>query len=368
MLGLAALAAAQPTPEFVVNGYVYPLNTLLSPSQIDVSGLTRITYAFAAIQNGRLTIGSPVDAQNLVLLAGLRKQNRSLKVLVSVGGWLGSAGFSDVAFTAQSRKAFVESAVDVVRRYDLDGLDVDWEYPGMPGAGHSFRPQDKSNFTLLLKDLRARFDQEEKATGRKTILTIAAGPSADYLAHTEMREVQSYVDSVNLMAFDYAMASTRSITGHSAPLFADQAAPSQESADASVRAFEGAGVPPGKILLGVPFYGHLWGEVADRNHGLFQSGKEALGDFAPFGTIQQNLIGHGFMRYWDDTADAPYLYSAEQKEFVSYEDAESLRVKCEYIKSHKLGGVMFWQYLYDPSGGLLQTIDRILREPSSSAR
>jgi chitinase len=366
ILALAALAAAQPSPEFVVSGYVYPLNSLLTPSQIDARGLTRITYAFAAIQNGRLTIGSPVDAQNLVLLAGRRKQNPSLRVLVSVGGWLGSGEFSDAALTSQSRKVFVDSAVDFLRRYNLDGLDVDWEYPGMPGAGQAFRPEDKSNFTLLLKDLRTRFDQEDQATGRKLVLTIAAGASADYLVHTEMDKVQAYVDAVNLMAYDYAMASISATTGHSAPLFADPAAPDQDSVDVSVRAFENAGVPSGKIILGVPFFGHLWGKVADRNHGLFQPGKPVHGDFAAFGAIQQDMLGHGFVRYWDETADAPYLYSAERKEFVSYEDAESLTAKCVYVKKHKLGGVMIWQYLDDPSGVLLQTINRALGESSSS--
>ena len=371
-MALAALgAAAQESPrEFAVVGYVFPRGSLLAPGQIDARNLTRINYAFAAIQDGRLAAGSPlnaqnpgtpnIDAQNLALLTSLRKQNPSLTVLVSVGGWLGSADFSDVSLTSETRKKFVESAVDFLRSYDLDGLDVDWEYPGMPGSGHTFRPEDKRNFTLLLKDLRTRFDKEEKATGRKLVLTIAAAAFGDYLAHTEMKQVERYVDTVNLMTYDYAMPSVDAITSHNAPLFADPAAPSQLSADASVRAFENAGVPSRKILLGVPFYSHRWGQVADRNHGLFQPGKPAPGDFAPYGTIQQTMLGHGFTRYWDEAASVPYLYSADRQEFVSYEDAESLAVKCAYIKTHKLGGAMFWQYLDDPSGALVETMARAL--------
>ena len=89
-------------------------------------------------------------------------------------------------------------------------------------------------------------------------------------------------------------------------------------------------------------------------------GKPAPGDFAPYSTIQQTMLGHGFTRYWDDTASVPYLYSADRQEFVSYEDAESLAVKCAYIKTHKLGGAMFWQYLDDPSGALVETMARAL--------
>jgi chitinase len=258
--------------------------------------------------------------------------------------------------------------VDFLRRYDLDGLDVDWEYPGMPGAGHPFLPEDKHNFTLLLKDLRSRFDQEEKTTGRRLVLTIAAGASDDYLAHTEMKTVQQYINAVNLMTYDYALPSVDSIAAHSAPLFANPAAPRQESADASVRSFERAGVPPGKILLGVAFYSHLWGQVADRNHGLFQPGKPAPGDFAPFSAIQQNMLGHGFTRYWDEAAAASYLYSPEKQEFVSYDDAESLAIKCAYVKTHQLGGIMFWHDLDDPSGVLVQAMARALRQAPKSAQ
>ena len=63
------------------------------------------------------------------------------------------------------------------------------------------------------------------------------------------------------------------------------------------------------------------------------------------------------MRYWDAAAKAPYLYNAEKKILVSYEDEESLAVKCDYILSNRLGGVMFWEYSGDPKGVLLRTID-----------
>ncbi|MGP8187833.1 MAG: glycoside hydrolase family 18 protein [Terracidiphilus sp.] len=369
-LGLAALCPAQgQAPDrFVVAGYVFPRNTVLQPDRIDARGLTRINYAFAGIQDGRMGPGAGTDEQNFALLTGLRKANPSLTVLVSVGGWLGSAGFSDVALTAQSRKAFVDSAVDFLKRYGLDGLDVDWEYPGMPGAGNPFRAEDKQNFTLLLEDLRGRFKREKSPSGRRLILTIAAGGSNNYLMHTEMKKAQRLVDAVNLMAYDYDLPSADAITGHNAPLFTNPEAPKSVSADASVRAFEQAGVPARKIVLGLPFYGYVWGDVPDRNHGLFQPGKPAAGSFASFSSIQSTMLGRGFVRYWDDAASAPYLYSEEKQEFVSYEDAESMAIKCNYVTAHKLGGVMFWEYSEDPSGALLQTIDRVLRQSPASAQ
>jgi chitinase len=255
---------------------------------------------------------------------------------------------------------FIESVMDFLARYDLDGLDVDWEYPGMTGSGHPFRSEDGRNFTLLLKELRKRFDQETLKSHRRLYLSIAAGSGDDYLAHTEMKKVQAYVETVNLMAYDYVEPGDEPLTGHHAPLFGNPADTRNYSDDASVQAFEKAGVPAEKILLGLPFYGHVWGDVADRNHGFLQPGKAVPNAFAPYSVITGTMLKQGFIRYWDPVASAPYLYNSEKHIFVSYEDTESIAAKCRYVLTHKLGGVMFWEYSGDPSGVLLGAINQSL--------
>jgi len=357
--------AAKNPEQLEVTGYVFTRGTALTPGQVDAKYLTRINYAFANIQGGRMVLGAPADAQNFAQLTALRNVNPRLTVLVSVGGWLWSTNFSDMALTAESRRAFEESVMEFLAQYDLDGLDIDWEYPGLPGAGHPYRAEDKQNFTALLEELRARFDAEAKRTGRRLYLTIAMGAGDDVLAHTEMRKVERYVDTVNLMTYDYYEAGSDATTGHHAPLYADPADPKKASSDETVREYEKAGVPAGKILLGVPFYGRAWGDVPDNNHGLFQPGKTVAGVDAQYSAIVANMLGQGFTRYWDDAAKAPYLYSAEKHIFVSYEDPESLRLKCDYVRSRKLGGVMFWEYSGDPDGQLLGTIGGALGVGSS---
>jgi chitinase len=169
--------ATAPTPRpYVITGYVFARGAALTPDQIDPTKLTRINYAFSNILNGRMVIGSPADAQNFALLRSLRNRNPNLTVLVSVGGWLWSTNFSDMALTRDSRAIFEDSVMQFLTRYDLDGLDIDWEYPGMPGAGHPFRPEDKHNFTALLGELRERFDASARR-GRRLYLTIAMGAS-----------------------------------------------------------------------------------------------------------------------------------------------------------------------------------------------
>jgi chitinase len=357
-------ACAQAAIKPAVVAYVFPQNHIIQPGEIAVQKLTRINYAFANIKDNKIIEGFPTDVQNFAALEALKKENPSLTVLVSVGGWLWSGNFSDMALTKKSRAAFIQSVTAFLERYHLDGLDVDWEYPGLPGATNRFRPEDKQNYTLLLKELHERFSAEEKMLHRRLYLTIAAGAQSEFLAHTEMGEVQKYVDSVNLMAYDYYEPGSDTITGNHAPLFINPADPKKVSADRSVHEFEAAGVPATKIVLGVPFYGHVWKNVPYVNHGLFQAGEIAPNAFDGYADIAVHMQDHGFTRYWDKAASVPYLYNPESRIFISYEDPESLAAKCRYVRKHKLAGIMFWQYTSDPSGKLLDTIDTQLGIPT----
>ena len=364
-LPFISIAAAQSSAPIVV-GYVFKQDATLEPGEVDAHKLARVNYAFANIADGRMVIGSKSDEPNLALLTQLRKQNPSFTVLISVGGWLWSSHFSDVALTTQSRSIFIDSVMEFLARYDLDGLDIDWEFPGMEGSSRNFRSVDGQNFTQLLKELRQRFDRESAKTHRRLYLTIAAGASNDYLAHTEMSKVQEYVDTVNLMAYDYVEPGSDPLTGHHSPLFNNPADVRSYSSDASVHAFEQAGVPAQKIILGVPFYGHVWGQVADRDHGFLQPGKPIPHAYSPYSAITTTMLGHGFIRYWDPIASAPYLYNPTTQIFVSYEDPESLTAKCRYVLKQKLGGVMYWDHAGDPSGVLLDTIYQTLKTGATS--
>ena len=337
--------------------YIFPRDRKLQPEEVAAGKLTRINYAFANIQDGRIVTGSPVDEANFATLVSLKQQNPSLQVLISVGGWLWSGNFSDMALTKESRSRFIESVVEFVDRYKLDGLDIDWEYPGMTGAGNRFRPEDKRNYTLVLQELRTRFNHEQSRLGRPLLLSVAAGASSEFIVHTELGRVQRYLDTVNLMAYDYYEPGSEKISGNHAPLYTDPADPKRVSADQSVQEFERAGVPARKIVLGVPFYGHVWGDVGPTGHGLFQPGVTVPNAFANYGNIVTSMLNNGFTRYWDAAASVPYLYSEQKRQFVSYEDPESLALKCAYVRRKGLAGVMFWEYTGDPTGALLNTIN-----------
>ncbi len=335
--------------------YVFVKDRVLQPAEIAAGKLTRINYAFANIADGEIVEGFSHDAENFAVLTGLKTANPRLKVLVSVGGWTWSGAFSAMAQTAAGRRKFIDSTARFVRKYNLDGIDVDWEYPGLPGIGNPFRPEDRENYTALLRELRIRFDAEQKTLHRRLLTSVAAGASADFLAHTDMRAVAREVDTINLMSYDYYEPSSSAITGHHAPLFPNPADPNGVSADTSVKAFLAAGVPARKLVLGVPFYGHAWSDVGSAAHGLFQPGKPAGLD-ASYRNIVATLLNAGYVRYWDPIAAAPYLYSAATRTFVSYEDVESVTRKSHYALQQHLGGVMFWEYHSDSDQALLNAI------------
>ncbi len=357
-------AAISPAQKQII-AYIFPKDGIIAPQEVSAAKLTRINYAFANLQKGEIVEGFAHDAENFAVLNSLKRDNPSLTVLVSVGGWAWSGDFSDMALTKQSRKLFIESAVKFVEKYELDGVDIDWEYPGMAGDNHRFRPEDKQNYTLLLEELRARFDKEQKKLHRHLVTSIATGASTDFLEHTEMDQVQRYVDTVNLMSYDYYVPSWDKTTGHHAPLLTNPADPKKISADRTVHEYESAGVPPEKLVLGVPFYGKSWTQVPDQNHGLYQPGKEAPNTYLPYSALT-NLQNSGYTRYWDSNASAPYLYNRDTQTFISYDDPESLKKKCEYVINQKLAGVMFWEYTGDSANTLLDAIDVSLRRDTTT--
>jgi chitinase len=358
--GGAAALPARPAP--VIVGYVFGRGEPLHGAAIAAEKLTHVNFAFAELRRGRLAIASPEDAAALAVLTGLRQRNPELRVLVSAGGWLGSKGFSDLARSEARRSTFVRSVVDVLRRYDLDGLDLDWEYPGLPGNGNPHRPADRQGFTALLDELRHALDQDGARRGRRLLLTIAAGAFADYLVHVDMPRVQASVDFVNLMSYDFRLAEAGDEAGHHANLLPRPDDPRNLSASGAVRDFLAAGVPAAKLVLGVPFYGRAWRGVTGGRDGLYREGKPAKDlDVSSYTAIEALARREGWSRGWDDAAQAPYLWNARRGLFVSYEDPRSLRAKALFVRERGLAGVMFWEYHADPSGVLLDALAAGLR-------
>jgi chitinase len=365
-IGVATMhaGAAAKRPRYEVVGYVLgPRTGVLDASTIAGTKMTRINYAFFTLKNGVIAERRDTDGANVTALVGLKKASPSLQILISVGGGgNGSAGFSDMAITAEGRKKFVDSAMAMVEKYELDGVDVDWEYPGYTNAKDTtVRVEDKQTYTLLMKELRQRFNKEEKRLGRPLVTSSATGATRKWLDHTDMRAASKWMSSVNMMCYDWYEAGAKN-TGHDSPLYTSAADPKQISIDHAVKMNLAAGVPKKKLVVGIPFYGRKWTGVEATNHGLWQP-IPARGADIVYGDVVPLVNAQGFVRYWDATAEAPFLYNAESKTFITYNDAEAEAARTAYVKKMGLGGLMFWQYGGDPGNVLLDAIDAGFAKP-----
>lgn len=327
---------------------------------MDVTKLTHINYAFALVNDdGEAHFRDrSTSAQHLAQLQALKAKNPNLKLLVSVGGW-GADGFSDAALTDESREVFSRSGVAMIRQHGLDGIDIDWEFPGQPGPGITYREEDKENFTLMMKSLREHLDILSSERGLagdvRYLLTIASNDDQDFFDHTQMGEVHTYLDFVNVMSYDMFSIGSPT-TGHHTGLYQSGPDAPPRTTDAAIRRHLEAGIPPEKIVVGAAFYGRGWTDVNPENNGLHQPFGEWY-DFIHYSDLVENFIGkNGFERHWDDAAKAPFLWNPEPRTFISYDDAESMKHKAEFIKRHGLGGVMYWHHSYDPSQELLNAL------------
>ncbi|TVX95945.1 glycosyl hydrolase family 18 protein [Cohnella terricola] len=368
------------------------------PEDIDVSQITHINYAFSdlcwrgygstgvACKNadiplqardvfdGEIVVGDQdVDLRNLAALRARKADNPNLNLIVSVGGWSWSGNFSNMAKTEETRRAFADSAVDFVREYRLDGLDIDWEYPVEGGVDTNSRsPEDKENFVLLMKTIREAFDAAGSVEGKYYLLTIASAQSDEFVVNADLARSADYLDFINIMTYDYS-GTWEPLAHHNAPLYYDKNHPKATgprwNVAGGVRGHLKGGVPAYKLVLGLPFYGKGWlncpspGQYQTCEGGTIPPGEKfgTWEDYAfDYTDVEDNYVNkNGYIRYWNEAAKVPYLYNNENKRFISYDDEESILYKASLVRSLDLAGVMSW----DISGDRNKTLTtRLVRD------
>jgi chitinase len=357
--------SAQKNQKHVIIGYVTgSRNGFIDTTMIDAKKLTHINYAFVSCRNNRAILSRPqVDSVNFRYLVSLKKVNPSLKVLISIGGWGGCRYFSDAALSDTSRQAFAASAAAIIGKYNLDGVDIDWEYPDDIGAGNIFRSVDKYNYTLLFQALRKNLDSLTNITHHTYLLTAAVGGFKRFLQQTEMGRAQRYLDYLNLMTYDYSQDSLHMAIHHT-NLYPSKkyVVANQNSVQKTVRDFERAGVPSSKLVVGIAFYGRGETVVNAYLNGLGSKLTEQHARGGGYTFLKDSLINQkGFKYYRDKDAKAPYLFNPTTLQFITFDDEWSVRNKCKFVVKHNLAGVMFWEYSSDKKEYLLKEIDKDLK-------
>jgi chitinase len=304
------------------------------------------------------------------------------------------AFFSTAVATASNRTAFVNAVTNLAVKYEVDGINLDWEYPNEQGIGcNCYDINDTANFLLFLQELRAH------PVGKNLTITAAVGIvpwlGTEGVPVPDVSGFASVFDFITIMNYDI-WGSWSSAVGPNAPLD-DTCAPGYAqmgSAITAVQAWKKAGMPEEKIVLGVPAYGHSY-RVSKQD--AFVNGSTQLALYPPFNTTSppagtnwdsrpgetdvcgvKSTTPGGIIQYWgmmslgyldrngdpnpgqiykfDNCSKTPFIYDPTNEIMVSYDDPQSMRAKGQFVKAQNLRGFAMWEVGGDYHAFLIEAI------------
>lgn len=304
----------------------------------DATYLTNICYAFAevyvkdGVYQGFKLQGKESRFQAVV---DLKKLNPKLKISLSFTHTVSNSdnsqggGFSAIAKSEAYREAFAKDCLEFIKKWGIDGIDMDWEFPGLSWSGSASDPAvDVANHVLLMKQLR-------ETLGTQYLLTYAGYIRDKQSANggykfIDISAVDQYIDFVNIMTYDMDEAPK----AHNA--LGDRRA--YWDCERAVNAYTSAGISPSKLVLGIPFYGRR----------SFSSSPGAIS----YRKIIQLGVNYNIDN-WDAIANVPYVtYNGTY--YCSYDNAKSIGIKGKWINTKQMKGMMYWEYDQDDSNGTLR--------------
>ncbi|KAI0179604.1 glycoside hydrolase family 18 protein [Hypoxylon sp. FL1284] len=350
------------------------------PQDLPADKLTHILYAFANVRpdSGEVYLTDTWadtdihwegDSWNdtgtnlygcLKQLNLLKRRNRQLKVLLSVGGWTYSSNFKQPASTAAGRATFASTCVDLIKNLGFDGIDIDWEYPQSAA--------EAADLVALLRAVREAMDAYSGTLPAPYHfeLTVACPAGAQNYSKLDLPAMDQLLDFWNLMAYDYA-GSWDAVSGHQANLFPSptNARATPFSTAAALDHYVSRGVRSDKIVLGMPLYGRAF------------QGTDGLG--APYSGVGEGTWEAGVHDFCklplagaaeqiDREAGASYCYEPGTRTLVSYDTVDMARHKTQYLKQERqLGGAMWWESSADKAGpeSLIANVVDVLGGPAA---
>lgn len=255
--------------------------------------------------------------EKLKAMAALKEQNPELKVMLGLNDYR-KPGFCEMTGDKKKRRNYVKSVKKIIDEYNLDGVDLDWEFPTTEKGGHTASPDDDKNYVKLVKELR-------KALGKDKWISYYSNNSGQWIDHKGMLPYVSYVN-----VSGYNLAIPRS--GDTKLLHQSALYPAEKTGDWCVskaveRHMNKYGIPKEKILVGIPFFG--------RGLPPFKS-ETSCCDFDKY--------SDGLKLTWDDEAQAPYYADENGNLILGFDDERSIAAKFDFIRANGLQGVFVWSY------------------------
>ncbi|XP_051280718.1 acidic mammalian chitinase-like [Dicentrarchus labrax] len=354
LTALALLLHAQLGSSFILSCYFTnwaqyrPPPTIFMPNDIDPCLCTHLLYAFATIKNNQLATYEWNDVELYGQFNALKNKNGNLKTLLSVGGWnFGSTGFSQMVLSPANRQTFINSVISFLRKYEFDGLDIDWEYPANRGGSS----QDKQYYSVFLEEMRAAFENEAKQSNKARLLmsaAVSAGKDTIESAY-QIPKLGQALDMINVMTYDFH-GSWDPMTGECSPLFRgpeDQGGFIYFNVDYAMNYWKSQGAPAEKLIVGFPTYGNTFTLRNPANHGV---GAPIAGAGTPGKYTQEagelayfeicGFLKDGATEVWNQAQDVPYAYKGNQ--WVGYDNPKSFQLKVDWLTKSNFGGAMVW--------------------------
>ncbi|KAG5782563.1 hypothetical protein H9Q73_003754 [Fusarium xylarioides] len=373
-----SLRSSQYTPRGYVNA-AYFINWGIHdrgfyPQDMNVSHISHVLYAFLGVKPDGTVLNKHEILQRRICrlhsydehkrnaygcveqLFLLKKSNRHLKTLLSIGGsGAGSANFSSAASTPDTRARFASTSVSLMWNWGFDGIDVDWEYPD--------DEIDAANLVSLLEAIRIELDRYARnyASGHHFLLSIAAPAAPEHYLKLQLNNMSGKVDQINLMAYDYS-GKWDYISGHNANLFPYKRPVTKLNLDYTlnesfetainthyaIRHYLRSGVRAEKIVLGIPVFGRSFEDNLGLGKTFRSVGEGSWGD--PGVWDYKALPKKGATIIYDPIAHASFSYDERRRELISYDTPSVVEEKAEYVLDYGLGGSMFWEASADKQG------------------
>ncbi|XP_028131818.1 probable chitinase 10 [Diabrotica virgifera virgifera] len=330
-----------------------------NPEDLDPYICTHVIYNYATIDPISYTITSNDEEYDVVqggykATTSLRQKNPNLNILISLGGSKedGSHRFSNMVSNARKRMNFIQSVISFLNKYDFDGMEVHWDYPGAEESGGQIT--DKEFLALFLEETAEIFRQ------KKWELVLSAPASRFKIEDGfDPMKVGDIVDFVNVQAYDFHLE-REAVADHPANLFArpeDNGLNIFLSVDYAVQFWLRKGLPSSKLILGIPFYGRSftlkYSNETEIGSPIIGPGREGFYTKTPgllaYFEICEMFLNEGWFKS-EDASGSPYMVNGDQ--WVGYDDLDSIKRKVDYAKEHNLGGIAVNAADFDDFKGL----------------
>ena len=341
------------------------------------NNMNMVYYAFAIPQeNGTLTLNTTYLEEIMEL------KNHGIRVLLVIDGANAAPlkAMVKLCDNSTTRTTFVNNILDLVTKYNFDGVDVDWEFPGILSSQSGYEKYttavDIKNLNSLLKELREGFNNLQDSAGSNYILSVATPPTDWGTDRFDYATINKYCDYVNMMSYDLNKSN---VASHLTHIYQPSNSYSYKfCCDFGVSYYTSLGLDKGKIILGAAAYGKAYkvsGTTPNSSlPGLGMSG--TLGQVTGFGlagqsitwnsgtiyyTGIQTLINSGKFTQYNEYNNSgklvgSYLYNATDKYFITFDSVLSVTEKCKYAANNKGMGIMVWAYGEDATDTIVNTI------------